>query len=451
MFESALLASGNGRPAAALDPGAERAVAAALRAFDEGSAGADDLIDALQASARLIAWAQARQVELIAEIVRREPPIQAAAGLSPVEPAVLEVGVALNWSPATARTRVHEAVDLVTDRSATLAALREGRIDWPRVRAILEALVPLQSAAAVLVEAQALQRASRQTPAQLRSFLRREVARHDARGADERHRSAVEDRRVVFTPLSDGMTELWALLPADAAVELEAHLNSAANRRAAGDGRSADQRRADALADLVAAGTSMRGPAADGIGPSLGAKSRRPEVALTVPLGTLLGLGDEPAYLAGYGPIPDVLARRLAADGIWRRILTDPASGTVLDVGRTRYEPPTGLDDFVRTRDGTCRFPGCRRRASACDLDHTVPFPAGGTSAANLHALCRAHHRLKHESEWEVRVDGEPNRLVWTSPAARQYATTAPEAGGESEFQQVGRTVGSDRSLIRWP
>ncbi len=248
------------------------------------------------------------------------------------------------------------------------------------------------------------------------------------------------------------MTELWALLSADAAVELEANLNAAANRAASADGVSADQRRADALVDLVAAGSSLRGTAASGlgpsgvgpsgVGPSGGVKRRRPEVAITVPLGTLLGLGDEPAYLAGYGPIPDVLARRLAADGIWRRILTDPVSGTVLDVGRTRYEPPTGLDDFVRTRDGTCRFPGCRRRASACDLDHTVPFPAGETSAANLHALCRAHHRLKHESDWDVRVDGEPNRLVWTSPAARQYATTAPGVGDESQSQQVSRSAG---------
>ncbi len=144
MFEHAPLATEADRPPGAADLVSDPRVAADLSAFDERRAGADELIDALQASARLISWAQARQVELIAEVVRREPPIQAPAGLSPVEPAVLEVGVALNWSAATARTRAHEAVDLVTDRIATLAALRDGRIDWPRMRAILEALAPLK-------------------------------------------------------------------------------------------------------------------------------------------------------------------------------------------------------------------------------------------------------------------------------------------------------------------
>jgi hypothetical protein len=412
----------------------------------------DELIDALQASARLIAWAQARQVELIAEVARREPVIEAHLGLSALEPAAHEVAVALNWSAATARARVHEAVHLVTVRTQTLSALRDGRIDWPRARAILDGVAPLQPAAAAVVEAKVLVRAPMQTPAQLRACLKREVNRHDARGSDERHRAAVEERRVVFTPQPDGMAELWALLPADDAIGLEAALNAAANRTGKSDGRTADQRRADALVDLVRGVGGLEAPATADvrIGSGRGMPRRRPDIALTVPLGTLLGLEDEPAVLAGYGPVPDALARRLAADGVWRRILTDPASGTVLDVGRTRYQPPAGLDDFVRMRDGTCRFPGCRRRASACDLDHTVAFPDGATSAANLHALCRAHHRLKHETEWDVRVDGEQNRLVWTSPAKRQYATAAPRPGDESHSRGV-LSAGPGQAPAHWP
>ena len=38
-------------------------------------------------------------------------------------------------------------------------------------------------------------------------------------------------------------------------------------------------------------------------------------------------------------PVPAVVARALAAGGTWRRLVTDPVSGTVVDVGRTRYRP----------------------------------------------------------------------------------------------------------------
>ena len=69
----------------------------------------------------------------------------------------------------------------------------------------------------------------------------------------------------------------------------------------------------------------------------------------------------------------------------------------------------------VRTRDVTCRFPGCTVPARECDLDHLIPFPQGPTNAANLHALCRRHHQLKHDDNWTV--EPLPNSgLRWTSP-----------------------------------
>ena len=60
------------------------------------------------------------------------------------------------------------------------------------------------------------------------------------------------------------------------------------------------------------------------------------------------------------------------------------------------YQPSRRLTDFVRCRDLTCRFPGCHRPATRCDLDHTMPFGDGGpTHASNLKCLCRTHHLLK--------------------------------------------------------
>ena len=99
----------------------------------------------------------------------------------------------------------------------------------------------------------------------------------------------------------------------------------------------------------------------------------------------------------------------------WRHVLTDRATGALLDVGSWSYRPPAALARHVRTRDVTCRFPGCSVPARDCDLDHLIPFPVGPTSADNLHALCRRHHRLKHDDNWAVQALPD-HGLRWTSP-----------------------------------
>jgi len=63
-------------------------------------------------------------------------------------------------------------------------------------------------------------------------------------------------------------------------------------------------------------------------------------INLIITAGTLARLDNQPAELNGYGPIPADLARRIAADGTWRRILTEPVSGAILDYGRSTYRPP---------------------------------------------------------------------------------------------------------------
>jgi hypothetical protein len=139
---------------------------------------------------------------------------------------------------------------------------------------------------------------------------------------------------------------------------------------------------------------------------------------------TLLGADDQPAELVGHGPIPACLARDTATDAVWRRLVTDPLSGTVLDYGRTTYHPPAGLADHVRARDLTCRFPGCRKKAADAELDHVLAWADGGeTSAANLRAYCGHHHRLKHHAGW--RVEAHPDgRLTWITPTGHRYDTT---------------------------
>ncbi len=154
------------------------------------------------------------------------------------------------------------------------------------------------------------------------------------------------------------------------------------------------------------------------------------EVRVTIAASTLLGLDDKPADLDGYGPIDAVRARALADDGVWRRIVTDPITHQVLDVGRERYRPPAGLAEFVRTRDTTCVAPGCTFPARNADLDHTIEYhrqpgdppdtPLGRTDADNLGPMCHRHHRLKTDGGFRLRQI-QPGLFEWITPAGHRY------------------------------
>ncbi|WP_066463943.1 HNH endonuclease signature motif containing protein [Sanguibacter suarezii] len=172
----------------------------------------------------------------------------------------------------------------------------------------------------------------------------------------------------------------------------------------------------------------------------------RPTVAVTVPVLTLLS-GDAPGDLEGYGPIDAETARQLCADApSFLRILTHPHTGAILGVDRNRYTVPADLKAWLRLRDATCRFPGCARRATRCDLDHVTDWAHGGTTdQTNLIHLCRTHHRLRHTTRWKAQLttaplataplaatpraasppDGPRSASVrWTAPSGRTYTTT---------------------------
>ena len=120
--------------------------------------------------------------------------------------------------------------------------------------------------------------------------------------------------------------------------------------------------------------------------------------------------------------VPAMTAWALAAGGTWRRLVTDPASGVVIDVGRTRYRPPAGLADLVRARDRSCVFPTCQIPAQRCDIDHLTAWSQGGTTSLdNLVVLCEAHHRLKHTPGWALTRDQASGTLSWHTPDKTVY------------------------------
>jgi hypothetical protein len=117
-------------------------------------------------------------------------------------------------------------------------------------------------------------------------------------------------------------------------------------------------------------------------------------LTLVMDLDTMRGEADRHALLDGE-PIPAETGRELAeAARLWRRAVTDPVTGHLLDYGREQYLPDK-LRDYILQRD-RCRAPGCTTRAvSRLQMDHAIPFPDGDTSAANCGGLCTKHHQLK--------------------------------------------------------
>ena len=382
-----------------------------------------DLVSYLGATERQTAWTQACQLMAIRELARRRP--------SPVDPggpssrlpddkvsefAADEVAAELRISRTGAEARLALSLDL--DRlPRTRSLFKAGRIDLTKTRAVSEAIAGLDDETAAVVEARVADRAPEQTAAALRAALRRAVLAVDPRGAQERHDYEMAQRRVVLTPMGNGMAEIWALLPADKAMALYTAVTSLADQaKAPGDSRGIDARRADVLGDLA-----WRVLEREDLPRRRG---RRPHVQVTVAATTLLGLDDDPGELAGYGPIPAEMARALARDGTWRRLVTDPVTGHLLDYGTTTYRAPADLDGFVGARDKTCRGVGCRQPEWRCDRDHAIPFPEGPTAAHNLGCKCRHCHRLKTLAGWRD-VQHPDGSHTWITPTGHTYFVPA--------------------------
>ncbi|TCC25507.1 HNH endonuclease signature motif containing protein [Kribbella speibonae] len=193
--------------------------------------------------------------------------------------------------------------------------------------------------------------------------------------------------------------------------------------------RSAEQRRADSVADLFG---HMLHNGLDWLGRRLPDQHRRrPHIEVLIPITTLLGMDDDPCELAGYGPIPAGMARRIAADGTWRRLLTDPANGAVLEASTTRHDPGALVSETLLARHPVCAWPGCSRASRQCDRDHTTPFAQSGqTSLTGMVPYCEYHHVIKDTKAWgwstTAHADGS---VTLTTPTGHRYTTVPPARG----------------------
>lgn len=377
-------------------------LAQVLAGIDRARLSDDDLLTVLAARSRLVAHLQAQMLADLLEVAGRAPYPEFAAD---------EVATCLTWTRRAAETQVGLAEDVWLRLPAVGRALGDGRIDLPKARVIVDAVMPLPQPAARQVADQILDLAAELTTGQLRAKLARLVLATDPDAGTLARQRAEADRRIVLTAEPDGTATLAGYgLPAAKATAAANHIHTlATTAKAAGDPRSLDQLRADTFLDLLTGTASSSG--------------RGSTIELTVSLTTLAGLDEQPGELAGYGPIAADLARQIAAtqpQATWRYTVYDPATRSRYH-GTTRRRPTPTVAAEVTTRDRTCRAPGCRTPAGRCDLDHTQPWQHGGaTEAHNLGALCRHHHRMKDTGGWKLRQIA-PGVFGWHSPLGRSY------------------------------
>ncbi|RSM71693.1 HNH endonuclease [Amycolatopsis sp. WAC 01375] len=371
------------------------------------SLGDRDVVDVAVAASVGIARLEAVRFRAIGQLGRHR------GGVSSV---VQEVAFALSVVDRHAGTLVSTAEALTTRLPRTLGLMDRGLVDGFGAAKVAAATSWLSDedarAADVLLE----DRLEGKNSEQVRKAASHAAMTVDREGASRRSEHSRAGRRLTVRHGEAGVASIEV---EDGPVEKVAAAYTRIDREAralkTGDEpRTLDQLRADVALDLLLSGQ--------------GGKSERAEVFLYMDLNTYLGVNEDPAELAGHGHIPASLAREIASgpDTVLRRIITDPLSGQVLDLGRDRYRPTAGVGEFVRVRDRECRRPGCHRPAQACDLDHVVPWQFGGhTNADELIDLCRRDHRLKDEPGWIYRLAAD-GTLTVTTPTGQRYDSSPP-------------------------
>lgn len=386
-------------------PAVDAALTAA-RALDD-----QDLLDALQGWEAQIRAAQAQRAAVVVVIAER---IQALG--YPVTGAADQVAVSLAVSPRSGDHLLGTATELC-DRPVVWAGLAVGAIDLTKARHILELLGKVPDPLRTRLEHDAVAFGRCHTPHQLKRHLL--AATIDADPDETLRKEAVDDRGVWISPAAHGMADIHAHLSIEHAeifYQALTQLSEAtdlADPHGQGEDRTSTQRRADALTGFLDTTTTLD-----------------IRVDVTIPADTLIGDDHRDAELGRHGPVAASLARHLAwsPDARWRRLVTDPLTGRLIDATAETYRIPERVKRVVRLRDRTCRFPGCTRPAEYTDTDHIIPWSQGGkTRAVDLAGQCRRHHLIKTHSAWTIQHNphAPTHDITWTSPLGTVRTTTA--------------------------
>ncbi|MFT4218170.1 MAG: DUF222 domain-containing protein [Micropruina sp.] len=407
--------------------------AAALTTLVDGLAGLTcgdpvELIDQITQLERLKNAAAAAQARLTMELRGVLEAEARAAGRTVTRVSASlagEIGLARHESPHRASSLVGLASVLATEMPHAMAVFSAGDVSEWRVTVFARETACLSKAHRVEADAELGPKLAELSTRELAAEARKVAYRLDPHSVVARIGRAEADRNVTIRPAPDCMARVSALLPAAQGVAAYAALTQAADAaRAAGDERTKNQVMADTL---VARVTGQEA-----------AHEVEVEIQLVITDEALLGTRNTPARLAGYGPIPAGVARRIAAHaseklrGWIRRLYGTPGEGRLVAMESTRRRFPDGLAAFIATRDDVCRTPWCD--APIRHTDHITPAAAGGaTTAANGQGLCEQCNYLKEHSGWRHTVQPDGTIGVRT-PTGHEHHSRPPDLPHEPGF-----------------
>ena len=414
------------------------ALAAALATVDLPRLTGYDMVTVLAARYRLLAHEQARVLEALVEVGRRDPDDPAGLRrLDAVGPwASGEIAAALTLTGVAADRELSFADGVVTRLPAVFHALCAGAIDRSKAWLFADHLADLPARQIAAICAALLPAASTLTTGQLRARLVRMLHDIDPDHARRRYHRAVRERAVVGYLAPDGTITITATgLPTDEAAVACARLDALAHTiQRSGhpgllgqiqtdlflgmlDGTLHHLTEAEIIAAFVsrirpedsehddggcpetstAPATSNRAPTPSPTTKSAkqqGAASARrtgtpTRVGLEVRVGlaTLLSLDERCGEVAGIGPVQPGIARRLVAaqyrGAEWRFAITDD-DGRLLLASTTRCRPSLSSPEQGRCRGGIVEL-----QVEAATLARLAADPARGPWSGVIADLAR--------------------------------------------------------------
>ncbi len=400
--------------------------------FDTRSASDPAVVEAIVDFARAEAQDAARRLAWIAEFVARrctddEHPYWACDAW---DAAVAEVSAALGITCGRASGEMLMAMSL-RDRLPRVAELfLAGTLTYRVCEAITERTDLIQDPATLrLVDTAIAHDALTWGPLsalKLQRAIDCWVDRYDP-GAVRRAQSRARTRDVVITvDAAAGTAEITGALSATDGELVKRRLTRMAYSVCEDDPRTIAQRRSDALGALGAGADRLVCQCGNPDCPAAANDDGRAAAVVVHVVAEADTVATEPTtggtpsgVLTGSrGFVPAPLLAELINAGATVRPLRRPN-----DEPEPQYRPSTALDEWVRMRDMTCRFPNCDVPAEYCDLDHTIAWPIGPTHPSNLACLCRKHHLLKtFWNAWRDRQHPD-GTITWTTPTGRTYTT----------------------------
>lgn len=130
--------------------------------------------------------------------------------------------------------------------------------------------------------------------------------------------------------------------------------------------------------------------------------------------------------IAGVGPIPVTVARRLSNDAFLKALITDGDDvRAVSHLGRNiTARQRTTVEELYRE----CVVEGCHVNRHL-QIDHNVPVEERGPTALwNLNRLCAWHHQEKTRLNLRLEGEGTRKRLVPASPPPPDGGRPSPPA-----------------------